>query len=292
MTRVAYVNGRFVPFNEAGVHIEDRGYQFADGVYEVIAFANSRLIDLAGHMIRLERSLGELRIRRPLPPRSLELVMAEMIRRNRLSSGILYLQVTRGVARRDQAFPPQATPPALVMTVRTVHGPSDVMIAEGVSVVTVPDQRWKRVDIKSIALLPNVLAKQEARAKRAFEAWMIDGMGNVTEGSSTNAWIVTKAGELITRNATNAILNGITRLAILSLAGEAGLDLTERPFSQVEATDAAEAFLTSTTSWVLPVVKIDGNRIGDGRPGPVSRRLRAAYADAIRAQIERHARRA
>jgi D-alanine transaminase len=284
MTRIAYVNGRFVPFADAGVHIEDRGYQFADGVYEVIAFENGRLIDLAGHLTRLERSLGELQLSSPMPFRSLELVMAEMIRRNRLASGILYLQITRGIARRDQAFPAADTPPSIVMTIRTVHGPSVDLIAKGVAVVTVPDIRWKRVDIKSVALLPNVLAKQAAKQAGAFEAWMVDQSGAVTEGSSTNAWIVSKQGELITRNATNAILNGVTRLAVMDLARHQGLTLSERPFTPADAQAAAEAFLTSTTSWVLPIVSIDGLTIGDGKPGPVSLALRQAYGAAVARQ--------
>jgi D-alanine transaminase len=276
MSRIAYVNGRYVPHREAAVHVEDRGYQFADGVYEVTAVKDGRLVDEDRHLQRLARSLGELRIRPPMSEAALKLVSRELLRRNRIRDGIIYLQVTRGVARRDHPFPATAEP-ALVMTAKRTKGPPAKAVAEGIRVITVPDQRWARCDIKSIALLPNVLAKQRAREAGAFEAWQVDRDGNVTEGTSTNAWIVTAAGEVVTRKADAAILNGVTRLAVLDIIAREGLRLVERPFSVAEAKAAHEAFLTSTTSFVLPVVAIDETRIGDGQPGPLTRRLREHY---------------
>ena len=278
MSRIAYVNGRYLPQGEAVVHIEDRGYQFSDGVYEVIALRGGSLVDEAPHLERLERSLGELRIARPMERRALSAVMREVARRNRVRDGIVYIQVTRGVARRDHAFPAAARP-ALVVTARR-QGPSKPAAAsDGVSVVSVPDIRWARCDIKSIALLPNVLAKQQAREAGAFEAWFIDEQDRVTEGSSTNAWIVTAQNELITRDPGNAILNGVTRRSVLRLAAERQLRLIERAFTLAEAKAAREAFVTSTTAYLMPVVRIDGEPVGEGRAGPISRALREAYFD-------------
>ena len=276
MSRVAYVNGQYVPLQEAGVHVEDRGYQFADGVYEVIAFAAGRMLEAEGHLERLDRSLAELAIAAPMGRRALRAVLAECIRRNRLSAGIVYVQITRGVARRDHAFPAHAVP-TLVVTVRRAKGPPKAAIAEGVGVITLPDIRWKRCDIKSVALLPNVLAKQAARQRGAFEAWMVGDDGAVTEGSSTNAWIVTKEGEVVTHPAGPAILNGITRMAVIAAARRAGFSVVERSFTVAEALAAREAFLTSTTSHVLPVVSIDGKPVGNGHPGSTTIALRQAY---------------
>jgi D-alanine transaminase len=277
MSRIAYVNGRYVPHGEAAVHIEDRGYQFADGIYEVIAVQAGRLVDEGPHLDRLERSLAELRIAPPMGRRALGFVMREVIRRNRVGDGIVYLQATRGVAPRDHGFP-AGVPTSLVVTARRGKPPNPKLFAEGVRVITIPDIRWARCDIKSVALLPNILGKQRARESGAFEAWQVDRDGMVTEGTSTNAWIVTKAGELVTRQTGHAILNGITRLALLDLAREEGVTLAERPFSVAEAQAAREAFLTSTTSLVLPVVRIDDETVGDGKPGPLGRRLLALYA--------------
>jgi D-alanine transaminase len=277
MSRVAYVNGRYRPHAEASVHVEDRGYQFADGVYEVIAIANGALIDETPHLDRLERSLGELSIARPMSRRALRLVMREVIRRNDVSNGIIYLQVTRGVARRDHPFP-QGVAPSLVMTARRSRPISEATLAKGVGVITIPDIRWERCDIKSIGLLPNILGKQAARQAGAFEAWMVDRQGMVTEGTSTNAWIVTADNTLVTREVGTAILNGVTRLAVRSAAQAAGVSLVERAFSVAEAKAAREAFLTSTTAQVLPIVSIDGERIGNGKPGPLTLALHAAYA--------------
>jgi D-alanine transaminase len=276
MSRIAYVNGRYVPHREAAVHVEDRGYQFADGVYEVTAVRNGELVDEDRHLQRLARSLGELRIARPMSDAALKLVTREVLRRNRIRDGIVYLQVTRGVARRDHAFPAEAEP-SLVMTAKRTKGPAPKAVEEGVKVITIPDQRWARCDIKTVSLLPNILGKQQAKEAGAFEAWQVDRDGNVTEGTSTNAWIVTAKGEVVTRKADEAILNGITRLAVLDLIAEEGLTFVERPFSVAEAKAAREAFLTSTTSFVLPIVTVDDARIGDGKPGPLTRKLRQRY---------------
>ncbi len=276
MPKQAYVNGRYLPHGEAAVHIEDRGYQFADGVYEVVPVASGALVDEDLHLDRLERSLGELHIDMPMSRTALKLVSDELMRRNRLSNGFLYMQVTRGVAPRDHKFP-KAAKPALVMTTRQTKPHSPQMLAEGVTVITLPDIRWKRCDIKSVSLLPNVLAKQQAVDAGAYEAWMVDEEGKVTEGTSTNAWIVTKDDKLVTRHANNAILNGITRISLLRLAAEEGVEFQERPFSVEEALEAREAFITSSTNFVMPVTQIDGKPVGNGHPGLLTARLRAVY---------------
>jgi len=282
--RIAYVNGRYVPHAEAAVHIEDRGYQFADGVYEVLAVYKGRLIDEEGHVRRLDRSLRELRIDWPVTPRVLAVLMREVVRRNRLQDGVIYLQVTRGVAPRDHPFPSGATP-SLVMTTKA----KDLDTLKGGvpgRVITFPDQRWARPDIKTVALLPNCLARQQAQEAGCYEAWLIDRDGRITEGTASNAWIVTGDGELVTRNADeNAILNGITRLAVLDLARDAKVRLVERPFTVDEAKGAAEAFLTSTSSFVKPVIEIDGRKVGDGKPGPVTRKLAQLIARRLEAQV-------
>ena len=276
MSRIAYVNGRYVPHRSAQVHIEDRGYQFADGVYEVTAVVDGKLADNGLHMERLDRSLRELGIAWPMSPAALTRVQEEVIRQNRVRQGIVYLQVTRGVARRDHAFPLRVAP-SLVVTARHA-GPSQAALVEkGVKVILQPDIRWGRCDIKSVSLLPNVLAKQAAREAAAFETWMVDANGFVTEGSSTNAWIVDADGNLVTRHLENAILSGVTRRILVELAAAEGHRIIERPFTPAEARAAPEAFLTSTTSFVMPVVQIDETRIGSGVPGPVTRRLRALY---------------
>jgi len=276
MPRQAYVNGRFLPHRDAAVHIEDRGYQFADGVYEVVPVFNGILVDENLHLDRLDRSLRELRIAMPMARAGLKLVSRELIRRNDLTHGFLYLQVTRGVAPRDHKFPMAATP-ALVMTTRQMKPHSEKILSEGVSVITVPDIRWGRCDIKSTSLLPNVLAKQQAAEAGAYEAWQVDSTGKVTEGSSTNAWIVTADGTVITRDVSTAILNGITRLSLLKLIRDEGYRFEERAFTVAEAKAAREAFITSSTSFVLPVTKIDDTVLGDYRPGPLCRTLRRQY---------------
>lgn len=283
MPRYAYVNGRYLSHAQAQVHIEDRGYQFADGVYEVILIHDGRLIDEEPHLDRLGYSLDELRIRWPMARSALRLVLRELIARNGVAHGTVYLQVTRGVAARDHKFPAHATP-SLVATTRRQKPPSTAALAAGVAVVTQPDIRWRRCDIKSVSLLPNILGKQAAAEAGAFEAWLVDGDGCITEGSSTNAWIVTRAGRLITRNLSAAILSGITRLAVLQFVQSQGIVFEERRFSVAEAKEAAEAFITSTTSLVLPVTRIDGQVIGDGKPGPLTTKLRDGYLRHLSAQ--------
>ena len=276
MTRIAYVNGQYVPHDEAVVHIEDRGFQFADGVYEVIAVHQGKLIDEELHMERLERSLGELSIAWPISWRSMPVVMRQVVRRNRVHNGLLYLQVTRGVAPRNHAFPDHENS-SLVMTSRPTASFDKEAIAKGVDVITVPDIRWSRRDIKSISLLPNCLSKQQAVEAGAYEAWFIDNDGLITEGTACNAWIVTKDGELLSRKADSDILNGITRQSLIKLAEKEGVSFTERAFTPDEAKAAKEAFLTSTTSFVKPVVRIDGQSVGNGKAGSLTRRLLDFY---------------
>ncbi|KAA5607304.1 D-amino-acid transaminase [Roseospira marina] len=278
MSRVAYVNGRYQPHAVAAVHIEDRGMQFSDGIYEVVAVVDGHPIDLSGHIARLDRSLTEMRIARPMPSRSLRLVMRELVRRNRLSNGIVYIQVNRGVYRRDHPFPPAHVAPSLVMTVRSGVGPSRTAIENGVPVITMPDRRWARRDIKSVSLLPNVLAKEAAHEAGAWEAWQVDRDGYITEGASTNAWIVSRDGALVTRPLNDDILAGITRQSLLALARADGMTVEERPFTVEEAKAAREAFTSSTTLSALPVVRIDDAVVANGVPGSLTRRLRELYA--------------
>lgn len=278
MSRIAYVNGRYVAHRDAQVHIEDRGYQFADGCYEVVAMRNGVFIDSGLHLQRLRRSLAALRIEFPMNDAALMVIMAEMARRNLVREGYVYMQITRGVAARDFAFPGRRRP-SLVMTARAKLLIDPKLLANGIKVITIPDQRWARPDIKSIALLPNALGKEQAKQAGAFEAWQIDRDGNVTEGTSSNAWIVTKAGEVVTHQADQGILNGVTRLGLLRVIGEAGLTFVERPFGVAEAKRASEALLTSSTNFVVPVVRIDDTPIGDGKPGPLAKKLAASYAD-------------
>ncbi|HEY5409315.1 MAG TPA: D-amino-acid transaminase [Caulobacteraceae bacterium] len=278
MGRVAYVNGRFVPHADACVHIEDRGYQLADGVYEVWAVFGGKLADAEDHFARLERSLGELRIPMPMSRGALALVLREAVRRNRAGDGLVYLQVTRGVAPRDHAFPARPVRPSVVITAKSVDlAAAEARAAKGIGVATTPETRWARCDIKTIALLPNVLAKQAAREKGAGEAWFVDELGLVTEGASSNAWIVDRDGMLRTRDLHANILRGVTRKSLLEIIAREGLAVAERPFSVEEAKQAREAFITGAGSLVTPVVSIDGVPIGDGAPGPVARRLRASY---------------
>jgi D-alanine transaminase len=278
MSRIAYVNGRYLPFAQAKVHIEDRGYQFGDGVYEVCEVRGGRLIDERRHLERLKRSLGELRIRMPVSTRALGVIMREVVARNRIGYGIVYLQITRGVARRDHAFPSREVQPSVVVTARTLNQVRNEALAQrGIAVVTIPDNRWDRVDIKTIGLLPNVLARQAALERGARDAWFVDAHGRVTEASSANVWIVTSNGTLITRHADNAILRGITRTVLFDTIRAEGLTVEERAFTLEEAYGAREAFITSASQIVLPVVRVDDRIIGDGKPGPVAIALRRAY---------------
>lgn len=278
MSRIAYVNGRYLPHRAARVHIEDRGFQFADGCYEVVSIRNEMFIDAGLHLQRLRRSLAALSIDFPTGDAALTVAMTEVARRNLVREGYVYLQITRGVAARDFAFPAK-TRPTLVMTARAKALVDMKLVAQGIKVITIPDQRWARPDIKSVSLLPNALGKEEAKRAGAFEAWQVDRDGNVTEGTSSNAWIVTRSGELVTRQADHGILNGVTRLGLLRVAAASGLRISERPFSVAEAKSAAEALLTSSTNFILPVVAIDDAPVGDGKPGAFAKKLAAAYLD-------------
>jgi D-alanine transaminase len=280
LARIAYVNGRYVPHRAASVHVEDRGYQFADGVYEVCEVRGGKLVDERRHMDRLERSLKELRMDMPVPRNVLGIVLRETVARNRVTDGTVYLQVSRGVARRDHAFPAPGTKPSFVVTARNHNlDKLEVGAGEGIAIISVPDNRWERVDIKTVGLLPNVLAKQAAREAGAKEAWFVDEKGFVTEGSSTNAWIVTRDGAVVTRPADFGILRGITRTVVLEVIAEHGLKLEERPFTMEEAYAAREAFISSATNFVMPVVQIDGRPIGNGAPGLIASALRRDYHD-------------
>jgi D-alanine transaminase len=277
MGRIAYVNGRFAPHREASVHIEDRGYQLADGVYEVCAVKEGRLLDAEGHFARLDRSLAELSIAAPASHGALKLVMAELLRRNRIKDGMIYLQITRGVAPRDHAFP-AGVQPSLVMTAKSIdYAKAEERAREGIKVISLPDLRWGRCDIKTVGLLPNVLAKEAARLAGAYEAWLVDEEGFVTEGASSNAWIVTDGGVLITRELGPQILGGITRRTVMDVARAHQMRVEERPFTLDEAKAAKEAFISSAGNLVMPVVEIDQTSVGDGRPGEIVRRLRAEY---------------
>jgi len=280
MPKIAYVNGRYLPHGQAMVHVEDRGYQFADGVYEVCEVARGYLIDMTRHLNRLDRSLRELQIAWPMRRSALEVVLREVVRRNGVRNGLVYLQVTRGVARRDHVFPASATRPAMVVTAKRID-PETVArrAADGIKIITVPENRWERVDIKSVGLLANVLAKQQAKEAGAQEAWFVDPDRTVKEGGSTNAWIVDQEGKLVTRPADFGILRGITRTTLLDVAAKLGLTVEERPFSVEEAKRAREVFITSATTIVMPVVAIDGEPVANGHPGSTSLSLREAFFD-------------
>ncbi|MCF1502869.1 D-amino-acid transaminase [Afifella sp. H1R] len=287
MSRVAYVNGRYVPHAHAMVHVEDRGYQFADGVYEVCEIWHGRLVDMKGHLDRLERSLRELSIAMPMTRSALTAVMRETVRRNRVTEGMVYLQITRGVAPREHIFPPASTRPAVVITAKTFDRiKADKQAEEGVAVITTPDNRWERVDIKTVGLLPNAMAKQKAKEAGAKEAWFVDAEGYVTEGSSTTAWIVTQDGALVTRPNGTGILPGVTRQTVEEVARRDGLKLEERKFTPEEAKGAREAFMTAATTLVMPIVAIDGQSVANGRPGSIATALRQRFHEV--AQLEAH----
>jgi D-alanine transaminase len=276
--RIAYVNGRYVSHAHAGVHVEDRGLQFADAIYEVWSVVDGDIFDEDEHLDRLERSLGELGMKMPIARGPLKFVLREIARRNRVENGLTYLQITRGTARRDHPIPTLASKPTLILTARSIdlHAIAERRCA-GVRVVTLPDLRWARCDIKSTALLPNILAKTAARAAGAFEAWLVDRDGFVTEGTSTTAWIVDGEGRLVTRDLSNAILPGVTRRVALAAAADAQIPIVERRFTPAEAADAREAFLSVATAGIIPIVAIDGKPVGDGKPGPVTLRLQELY---------------
>ena len=278
MPRISYVNGRYVPHHDAVVHVEDRGYQFADAVYEVVPVAGGRVCHLGQHLARLERSLDALAITWPVPRRVMPFIIERVAKLNRVQNGLVYLQASRGVAPRNHYFPAN-TPPTLVVSAWPTKGPSVDQVEKGVAVVSRPDQRWKRPDIKTVGLLPNVLARQSAKEAGGYEAWLINDKGFVTEGSATNAFIVAEDGTLVTHPADSSVLGGVTRSNVLSLALKAGIKVEERPFTLAEAMGAREAFLTGTTTTVLPVTRIDGQPVGEGRPGPISLKLRALYQE-------------
>ena len=278
MSRIAYVNGRYLPLAQAKVHVEDRGYQFGDGVYEVCEVRGGRLIDQRRHLERLQRSLAELRIALPMSLAALDVVLHEVVRRNRIGYGIVYLQITRGVARRDHAFPTVPVTPSLVVTARPLNLLRNEKLAEdGIAVVSVPDNRWGRVDIKTIGLLPNVLARQAAIEQGARDAWFVDKDGFVTEAASANTWLVTASGTVVTRPADHSILRGITRTVLLEVIKAQGLKLEERPFTLEEAYAAREAFITSASQIVLPVVRINDRPVGNGAPGLLATALRQEF---------------
>jgi len=280
--RTAYVNGRYLPHIQAGVHIEDRGLQFADAIYEVVGVADGHFLDEEEHLDRLKRSLGEIGMALPMSRAALKLALREMARRNRIDSGLIYLQVTRGVVRRDHAVPDRPPRPTLIITARRLD-PIGIRNRQkqGVHVITCRDERWARCDIKSTALLPNVLAKTTARKAGAFEAWLVDKEGFVTEGASTSVWIVDADGSIITRDLSNAILPGVTRLVILKAAEAAQLPVRERKFTVAEALAANEAFITAATLGATPVISIDGVPVGGGKPGPIVRRIQELYEHAV-----------
>ncbi|MCA3349605.1 MAG: D-amino-acid transaminase [Roseomonas sp.] len=279
MSRIAYVNGRYVPQPDASVNIEDRGYQFGDGIYEVVHLFDGRFIDEDLHLARLERSLREIALPMPMPRASLRMVLREVARRNRVTEGLLYMQVTRGVARRDHAFPNKPIPPALVVTVKRIAPYPTNVDRWGASAITMPDLRWARCDIKTVNLLPNCLARQAAREKGAIEAVLYDeATGMVTEGAATSFWIVDEAGTIRTRPLSDAILPGCTRAALMAELRDAGIAFEERAFSMEELRRAREAFITSATSFVKPITKIDGAPVGDGEVGPVVRKLFEIFA--------------
>ena len=280
MSRIAYVNGQYLPHREATVHIEDRGYQFADGVYEVFTIHQGQLIGEKAHLDRLTHSLEELKISWPVSRQALRVICREIARRNRVISGIIYLQITRGVAKRNHSFP-ELIESSLVLTARKTAPLDKNSLLKGVEIITLQDIRWKRRDIKSISLLPNVLGKQKALEAGAYEAWLIDESGMVTEGTSSNAWIVTKDGDLVTHNASNAILNGITRLSVLEASVKSGINIIERPFSIDEAILAKEAFITSSSSHITAVTKVDGKIIGNGHAGELTSSILDLYIEFI-----------
>ncbi|WP_159951069.1 D-amino-acid transaminase [Rhizobium sp. 18065] len=280
MPRIAYVNGRYVAHDDAAVHIEDRGYQFADGVYEVCEIRHGMIVDLTRHLDRLDRSLGELRMKSPMSRRALTQIIREVARRNRVKNGLFYLQVTRGVSRRDHVFPSADTTPSLVITAK-ITDPGIIMAKneKGLKAITLPDNRWDRVDIKTVGLLPNVMARQLAKEAGAQEAIYVDAAGMVTEGAATNVWIVDANGVLVTRPAEHGILRGITRTGLMDVTALLGIPVAEREFSREELLSAREVFITAATSICFPIVEIDGQTIGNGHPGSVSDKIRSAFFD-------------
>ena len=282
MGRTVYVNGEYLPEDQARVSVFDRGFLFADGVYEVSSVVDGKLVDNAAHLQRLKRSLAEIGLNAPASDAEIEAIQRQMVARNALTEGIVYLQVTRGAADRDFAYPKE-TRPSLVMFTQVKHVVDNPPAARGIAVITLPDIRWRRRDIKTIGLLPASMAKQAAVEAGADDAWMVED-GLVTEGSSNNAFIITMDGVIVTRDLSNSILHGITRRAVLAIAVREGLGIEERAFTPDEAYGAAEAFVTSASTFVMPVVRIDDHILGNGAPGPITNKLRALYIQLARAE--------
>jgi D-alanine transaminase len=281
MSPTAYVNGAYVALAAAGVSILDRGFQFGDAIYEVWAVRDGRLFDRDAHMRRLQRSLGQLRIKAPMSEPALWAVIAETARRNRVRNGIVYVQISRGAAPRDHVFPNPPVKPTLIVTAKNLDRAAiDKRALAGVKVISLPEQRWARCDIKSVNLLPNVLARQQAREAGAFEVWFVDSDGFVTEGASSNAFIVDAQGRLRTPALSNHILHGVTRAALIEIARQRQMPVLEQPFTLAEAKTAREAFISAASNPAIAVVSLDGAEIGDGKPGPVAVALRAAYLGA------------
>jgi D-alanine transaminase len=278
MPRIAYVNGRYVRHADAAVYIDDRGFVFADAVYEVCQVQQGFIIDLTRHLDRLDRSLSEIRISPRMPRAALAGIMRQVLRRNRVFNGMVYLQVTRGVAKRDHVFPSPQVRASLVVTAKILNpAVNAAKYAMGIKAITVEDNRWGRVDIKTVGLLPNVLARQRAKDAGAQEAIFVDAEGNVTEGGATNLWIVDKAGNLVTRPADHGILGGITRMTLMDVAEKLGLPVSERRFSVAEMLEAREIFVTGATTICLPVVSVDGETIANGHPGMTAQKIREAF---------------
>lgn len=280
MPRYAYVNGRYVRHADATVHIEDRGFVFADGVYEVCQVRQGFLIDLTRHLDRLDRSLAEIRIRTAMPRAALTGIIREVLRRNLVADGMAYLQMTRGVAKRDHVFPSPDVRASLIVTAKSMNPAANAAkYAAGIKAITVADNRWGRVDIKTVGLLPNVMARQQAKEAGAQEAIFVDGDGHVTEGGATNPWIVDRQGTLVTRPADHGILRGITRTTLMDVAAKIGVPVEERRFSVAEMLEAREVFITGATTICLPVVSIDGHTIANGHPGMTAQKIRDAFFD-------------
>ena len=278
MSRIAFVNGRYLPLAHAGVSIEDRALTFGDGVYEVCEVRGGALIDEARHLARLAKSLHALRIAAPIGEAALRGILREIVRRNRVRDGLAYIQISRGVARRDHGFPAASVKPSLIVSAKSLDPAiGEANAARGVKVITLPEERWAHPHIKTLQLLPNVMAKQAAREAGAYEAWFVDAKGFITEGASTNAWIVTPGGALVTRQTDQGILSGVARATLIDVAGREGARLEERAFSLEEALGAREAFFSSATTIAMPVVAIDGKPIGEGRPGPLTMALRRKF---------------
>ncbi|MGB8711474.1 MAG: D-amino-acid transaminase [Methyloceanibacter sp.] len=280
MSRTVYVNGSFVPEADAKISVFDRAFLFAEGVYEVTAVLGGKPLDLENHLVRLDRSLAEMQIAPPLSHAELRALHAELITLNKVEEGVVYLEITRGVADRDFLYP-EGVPPTVVAFTQSRPLLDNPYAESGIKVITLPDIRWKRRDIKSTALLAQTMGKQEAKRRGAYEAWMVEN-GFVTEGTSSTAFILDVNGTIRTQPLGHHILPGVTRRAVLRLAQEEGLAIEERPFTVAEAMQAREAFLTAASAFVLPVVEIDGKPIGDGRPGPVAREFRRLYIEEAR----------